>query len=42
MRAKISFLVIDSGTVQVGLRSIAVMYTLSVGEGLSILPTMTR
>ena len=38
----ISFLVIESGTVQVGLRLTAVMKAVSVGDGLSILPTMTR
>jgi len=35
------FLVIDSGTVQVGFRFTDVIMAVSVGEGLSALPTIT-
>ena len=36
-----SFFMIDSGTVQVGLRLTAVMWVVSVGDGRSGLPTST-
>ena len=36
-----SFLRIDSGTVQVGFRLTAVMWVVSVGDGRSGLPTTT-
>jgi len=40
--AEISVFAIDGGTVQVGLRLTLVISAVSVGEGFSVLPTITR
>jgi len=39
---EISVLAIEEGTVQVGLRTTPVISAVSVGEGFSVLPTITR
>jgi hypothetical protein len=40
--AEISVFEIDDGTVQVGLRLTLVISAVSVGDGFSVLPTITR